>query len=163
LRRPRPASVRRVADAPPIERLPLKEAIAALERKMILEALDRAAGNHSEAARQLAIAGTQLYLEMTEHGIAGRGDKGPALYCASVAPNATAHDTAARAQSSSSSSSSSSFVLRPSSSCASPRARARARFSSLFHDLHLEEAGGVAQRTRSTQRRGCRGSSLLAA
>jgi DNA-binding NtrC family response regulator len=74
-----PPTVRRVAGAspgaPPIERLPLKEAIAALERKMILEALNRAQGNRSEAARQLGIARTQLYLKMTEHSIGGRGDK----------------------------------------------------------------------------------------
>lgn len=42
---------------------------------MILEALGRAQGNRSEAARQLGIARTQLYLKMTEHGIGGRGDK----------------------------------------------------------------------------------------
>ncbi len=61
------------ASAPSVERLPLREAVAALERKMILEALDRTAGNRSEAARQLGIARTQLYLKMTEHGIGGRG------------------------------------------------------------------------------------------
>jgi DNA-binding NtrC family response regulator len=76
-----PPTARRIAGAspgsPPIERLPLKEAIAALERKMILEALDRAAGNRSEAARQLGIARTQLYLKLTEHGIGGRSDKPP--------------------------------------------------------------------------------------
>ena len=60
-----------------MERLPLKEPIGALERKMILEALDRAADNRSEAARQLGIARTQLYLEMNEHGIGGRCDKPP--------------------------------------------------------------------------------------
>jgi DNA-binding NtrC family response regulator len=65
------------AVAPPIERLPLREAIAALERKMILEALERTAGNRSEAARQLGIARTQLYLKMTEHGIGGRSEKQP--------------------------------------------------------------------------------------
>jgi len=74
-----PLNVREVAgaapDAAPLSRLPLRDAIAALERKMILEALDRAAGNRSEAARQLGIARTQLYLKMTEHGIGGRGDK----------------------------------------------------------------------------------------
>jgi two-component system response regulator AtoC len=74
-----PTNVREVAGAapgaPPLSRLPLREAIATLERKMILEALDRAAGNRSEAARQLGIARTQLYLKMTEHGIGGRGDK----------------------------------------------------------------------------------------
>ena len=40
----------------PLERLPLKEAVAALERRMIADALERAGGNRSEAARQLGIA-----------------------------------------------------------------------------------------------------------
>jgi DNA-binding NtrC family response regulator len=76
-----PPNVRPVAhpttSAPAGERLPLREAVAALERKMILEALDRTAGNRSEAARQLGIARTQLYLKMTEHGIGGRGERSP--------------------------------------------------------------------------------------
>jgi DNA-binding NtrC family response regulator len=60
----------------PIERLPLKEAVAALERRMIADALERAGGNRSEAARQLGIARTQLYQKMEEYGIGGKADKG---------------------------------------------------------------------------------------
>ena len=40
-----------------------------LEKKMILEALERAQGNRSEAARQLGIGRPQLYAKMEEHGI----------------------------------------------------------------------------------------------
>jgi DNA-binding NtrC family response regulator len=67
----------RGAEAPqmPLDRLPLKEAVAALERRLIADALDRAGGNRSEAARQLGIARAQLYLKMEEYGIGGRGEK----------------------------------------------------------------------------------------
>ena len=58
-----------------VEQGSLKEAIAALERRMILDALERAGGNRSEAARRLGIARTQLYLKMDEYGLGGRGDK----------------------------------------------------------------------------------------
>ncbi len=56
------------------EAIPLREAVAALERRMILRALERANGNRSEAARQLGIARPQLYAKMEEHGIGGRGE-----------------------------------------------------------------------------------------
>jgi len=52
----------------------LREAIAAVEKRMIARALERAGGNRSEAARQLGIARPQLYAKMEEHGIAGRGE-----------------------------------------------------------------------------------------
>jgi DNA-binding NtrC family response regulator len=54
----------------------LHEAVARLERKMILLALERAKGNRSEAARQLGVARAQLYAKMEEHGIGGKGDAG---------------------------------------------------------------------------------------
>ena len=63
-------------DAAAGERLPLKEAVAALERRMIADALERTAGNRSEAARRLGIARAQLYLKMEEYGLGGRGEKG---------------------------------------------------------------------------------------
>jgi DNA-binding NtrC family response regulator len=59
----------------PLERLSLKEAVAALERRMIADALERVGGNRSEAARQLGIARAQLYLKMEEYGIRGRGER----------------------------------------------------------------------------------------
>ncbi|APR75518.1 Response regulator of zinc sigma-54-dependent two-component system [Minicystis rosea] len=59
-------------ELPALARLPLREAVAALEKRMIRDALDRAGGNRSEAARQLGIARAQLYLKMEEYGI---GDK----------------------------------------------------------------------------------------
>ncbi|MFT3775515.1 MAG: sigma-54 dependent transcriptional regulator [Minicystis sp.] len=62
-------------EAPPVERLTLKEAVAALERRMLAEALDRAGGNRSEAARQLGIGRAQLYLKMEEYGLGGRGER----------------------------------------------------------------------------------------
>jgi DNA-binding NtrC family response regulator len=75
-----PPSVRvqprgREPEAMPLERLSLKEAVAALERRMIADALERAGGNRSEAARQLGIARAQLYLKMEEYGIRGRGER----------------------------------------------------------------------------------------
>jgi len=54
------------------ERVTLREAIAALEKRMLVRALERAGGNRSEAARQLGIGRPQLYAKMEEHGI----DKG---------------------------------------------------------------------------------------
>jgi DNA-binding NtrC family response regulator len=51
----------------------LREAVAALERSMIVKALARAGGNRSEAARQLGIGRPQLYAKMEEHGI-GKGE-----------------------------------------------------------------------------------------
>src|SRR5262249_9449752 len=71
-----PASVRareRLKAEPLREPTLLREAIAALERKMIAEALERSSGNRSEAARQLGIARAQLYLKMEEYGLGGRG------------------------------------------------------------------------------------------
>jgi two-component system NtrC family response regulator len=69
-----PAAVRARIAAPtaemmPIERMTLKDAVAALERRMIADALERAQGNRSEAARQLGIARAQLYLKMEEYGL----------------------------------------------------------------------------------------------
>jgi DNA-binding NtrC family response regulator len=55
----------------------LREATASLERRMILESLERASGNRSEAARQLGIGRPQLYAKMEEYGIGGRGEKDP--------------------------------------------------------------------------------------
>jgi DNA-binding NtrC family response regulator len=47
----------------------LKEAVAALEKRMIVRALERAHGNRSEAARQLGIGRPQLYAKLEEYGI----------------------------------------------------------------------------------------------
>jgi two-component system response regulator AtoC len=58
------------ADAP---ELPLHEAIADLERRLILRALERAKGNRSAAARLLGIGRPLLYAKMEEHGLGGRG------------------------------------------------------------------------------------------
>ncbi|MGO9713555.1 MAG: sigma-54-dependent transcriptional regulator [Polyangiaceae bacterium] len=52
----------------------LREAVAQLEKRMILQALERARGNRSEAARQLGIARAQLYTKLEEYGIAGKGE-----------------------------------------------------------------------------------------
>jgi DNA-binding NtrC family response regulator len=76
-----PESVRAPAtasrDTPPSEEgLTLREAVARLEKRMILAALEKARGNRSEAARQLGIARAQLYAKMEEHGIAGKGEGG---------------------------------------------------------------------------------------
>ncbi|MDB4945779.1 MAG: Response regulator of zinc sigma-54-dependent two-component system [Labilithrix sp.] len=47
----------------------LRDAVSVLEKRMIIEALERANGNRSEAARQLGIGRPQLYAKMEEHGI----------------------------------------------------------------------------------------------
>jgi DNA-binding NtrC family response regulator len=59
------------------EPLLLRDAVAQLEKRMIVQALDRARGNRSEAARQLGIARAQLYTKLEEYGIAGKGEGPP--------------------------------------------------------------------------------------
>jgi two-component system response regulator AtoC len=54
---------------PDADRLTLREAVARLEQRMIAEALQRANGNRSEAARRLGIARAQLYAKLQEFGI----------------------------------------------------------------------------------------------
>jgi DNA-binding NtrC family response regulator len=60
----------------PYDGMPLKDAVAAFEKRMILSAIDKASGNRAEAARKLGIARPQLYAKMMELGIATRQDKG---------------------------------------------------------------------------------------
>jgi DNA-binding NtrC family response regulator len=60
--------------APGEEPLTLRDAVAQLEKRMIVEAIERAKGNRSEAARQLGIARPQLYSKMEEYGIGGKGE-----------------------------------------------------------------------------------------
>jgi DNA-binding NtrC family response regulator len=50
--------------------VPLRDALAALEKQMIQSALDQANGNRAEAARILGIARPQLYTKLEEHGLA---------------------------------------------------------------------------------------------
>jgi DNA-binding NtrC family response regulator len=72
-RQPRHADVERaVAENEPVS---LRDAIAQLEKRLIAQALERAKGNRSEAARQLGIGRAQLYAKMEEYGIAGKGEK----------------------------------------------------------------------------------------
>jgi DNA-binding NtrC family response regulator len=54
----------------PSATMPLREAVAELERKMIERALAAANGNRAEAARRLGIARPQLYAKMDEYGMA---------------------------------------------------------------------------------------------
>jgi len=49
--------------------LPLEQAVASLERRMIMRALDRARGNKTEAARLLSINRQFLYSKLKELGI----------------------------------------------------------------------------------------------
>jgi DNA-binding NtrC family response regulator len=56
------------------EGVTLKEAVARVEKQMIVRALERANQNRSEAARQLGIGRPQLYAKMEEYGIGGRGE-----------------------------------------------------------------------------------------
>ena len=59
----------------PVSSMPLRDALAALEKEMILRALDRAKGNRAEAARILGIARPQLYTKLEEHGLEGKRGK----------------------------------------------------------------------------------------
>ncbi len=77
-----PESVRAQPSRPTAEGeepLLLRDAVAQLEKRMILQALERARGNRSEAARQLGIARAQLYTKLEEYGIAGKGEGQPPL------------------------------------------------------------------------------------
>lgn len=49
--------------------MPLKEAVAALERALIARALEAANGNRAEAARRLGINRRLLYSKLQEHGL----------------------------------------------------------------------------------------------
>jgi DNA-binding NtrC family response regulator len=69
-----------VQGAPPVDReaaggedLPLHDAVAALEKRLIVRALERAKGNRSAAARLRGIGRPLLYAKMDEHGLGGRG------------------------------------------------------------------------------------------
>jgi two-component system response regulator AtoC len=55
--------------------MPLREALASLEKRMIEHALAKAGNNRAEAARILGIARPQLYAKMEEHGM-GRVKEG---------------------------------------------------------------------------------------
>jgi DNA-binding NtrC family response regulator len=57
------------AVAADVEPLTLKDALAQVEKRMIEQALERAGGNRSEAARQLGIGRPQLYAKMEEYGL----------------------------------------------------------------------------------------------
>jgi DNA-binding NtrC family response regulator len=59
------------AAAAPDDDLPLRDAVAALERRLIVRALERAGGNRSEAARQLGIGRPVLYAKMEQYGLGG--------------------------------------------------------------------------------------------
>jgi DNA-binding NtrC family response regulator len=57
---------------PAADQLSLREAVAALEKRLIQAALERAAGNRSEAARQLGIGRPQLYAKLEEYGMSAQ-------------------------------------------------------------------------------------------
>jgi DNA-binding NtrC family response regulator len=67
-----PEPVRAVSAPPPDadeSALTLRDAVAAVEKRMIANALERAGGNRSEAARQLGIGRPQLYAKIEEYGL----------------------------------------------------------------------------------------------
>jgi len=57
------------------EDLTLNAAVAAVEKRLIARALERAKGNRSAAARLLGIGRPQLYAKMQEHGLGGSRDE----------------------------------------------------------------------------------------
>ncbi len=73
-----PESVRAAAAPPPgapdDDDLTLNAAVAALEKRLIARALERAKGNRSAAARLLGIGRPQLYAKLQEHGLGGPRD-----------------------------------------------------------------------------------------
>jgi len=52
--------------------LPMREAIARLERDLLASALRRAEGNRTVAAKLLGIPRPQLYAKLDEHGLSER-------------------------------------------------------------------------------------------
>jgi DNA-binding NtrC family response regulator len=62
----------------PYEGMALRDAVGALEKRLIVRALEKAGGNRTEAARLLGIARPQLYTKMDEHGIVDTKRKGDA-------------------------------------------------------------------------------------
>ncbi|HSS40402.1 MAG TPA: sigma-54 dependent transcriptional regulator, partial [Polyangia bacterium] len=74
-----PDSIRAVAPArvPAVEDddLTLSVAVAAVEKRLIARALERAKGNRSAAARLLGIGRPQLYAKLQEHGLGGSRDE----------------------------------------------------------------------------------------
>jgi DNA-binding NtrC family response regulator len=52
------------------EGVPLREALATLEKHLVERALEKSGGNRAEAARLLGIARPQLYTKMEDHGLA---------------------------------------------------------------------------------------------
>jgi len=52
--------------------LPLREALARLERDLLSSALRRAEGNRTVAAKLLGIPRPQLYAKLEEHGLSER-------------------------------------------------------------------------------------------
>ncbi len=67
--RPRTSDPGPASDRTPFDDMPLRDALAALEKRLIVRALERAQGNRAEAARILGIARPQLYSKMEEHGL----------------------------------------------------------------------------------------------
>ena len=65
-----PPRTERLQVTDPYLEMPLRDALAALERRMIEHALAKSGGNRAEAARILGIARPQLYAKMEEHGMA---------------------------------------------------------------------------------------------
>jgi DNA-binding NtrC family response regulator len=63
------APARRAGSLAAFEELPLRDALAVLEKHMLERALERSGGNRAEAARLLGIARPQLYTKMEDHGL----------------------------------------------------------------------------------------------
>jgi DNA-binding NtrC family response regulator len=76
VRAPSPGSSKTAGGAEDEEDLPMRDAVARLEKRMIVRALEKAHNNRSEAARQLGIGRPQLYAKMEEYGIGGSSRSG---------------------------------------------------------------------------------------
>ena len=58
----------------PSNDLPLRDAVAQVERRLIARALELSSGNRSEAARRLGISRPQLYAKLDEYDLGGKAD-----------------------------------------------------------------------------------------
>lgn len=63
----------RAPSSNPYRGLPLRDAVAAVEKDLLREALERASGNRTLAAKLLGIARPQLYTKLAEHDLEGHG------------------------------------------------------------------------------------------
>ncbi len=73
---PAVADSRGASESERYDAMPLRDALASLEKRLIVRALEKSGGTRAEAARILGIARPQLYAKMEEHGLGGKKSPG---------------------------------------------------------------------------------------